>query len=211
MKLIGMLDSPYVRRTAISLHCMGIAFEHRSISVFRQFDEFQSINPVVKAPTFVFDDGDVLMDSTLIIQHAELLASPEKRLMPVVIEDARRAIQIISVALAACEKAVQLVYEQNLRPLDKQYEPWKARVKTQLLSACQMLETKIQTVDLNIGSHNLTQPIITTAVVWQFIQSMVADVIKGEDFPALQLLSRNAEALPEFLAFPPDGPGVSNQ
>jgi glutathione S-transferase len=174
MKLIGMLDSPYVRRTAISLHCMNVVFEHHSISVFRQFDEFHAINPVVKAPTFVFDDNEVLMDSTLIIQYAELLAAPEKRLMPVVPEAARQAIQIISVALAACEKAVQLVYEQNLRPLDKQYEPWKARVKMQLLAACEMLETKLQTIDPNIKSQHLTQPIITSAVVWQFIQCLVA-------------------------------------
>ena len=26
MQLIGMLDSPYVRRTAISLECLGVAF-----------------------------------------------------------------------------------------------------------------------------------------------------------------------------------------
>ncbi|MDF7078947.1 glutathione S-transferase N-terminal domain-containing protein, partial [Escherichia coli] len=28
MKLIGMLDSPYVRRTAISLKLLGLPFEH---------------------------------------------------------------------------------------------------------------------------------------------------------------------------------------
>ena len=34
MKLIGMLDSPYVRRVAISLRRLGIAFEHEPLSVF---------------------------------------------------------------------------------------------------------------------------------------------------------------------------------
>ena len=29
MRLIGMLDSPYVRRTAISLCLLGLPFEHR--------------------------------------------------------------------------------------------------------------------------------------------------------------------------------------
>ncbi len=51
MLLIGMLDSPYVRRVAISLQCRGLAFEHHSVSVFRHVDEFRAINPVVKAPT----------------------------------------------------------------------------------------------------------------------------------------------------------------
>ena len=68
MRLIGMLDSPYVRRVAISLKLLGLPFEHRSISVFRQFGEFAAINPVVKAPTLVCDDGEVLMDSTLMLE-----------------------------------------------------------------------------------------------------------------------------------------------
>ena len=46
MKLVGMLDSPYVRRVAISLDLYGVAFEHQSLSVFRTFDEFSQINPV---------------------------------------------------------------------------------------------------------------------------------------------------------------------
>ena len=51
MQLIGMLDSPYVRRTAICLKLLGLQYEHRSLSVFRTFDEFSMINPVVKAPS----------------------------------------------------------------------------------------------------------------------------------------------------------------
>ena len=53
MRLIGMLDSPYVRRVAVSLKLMGCDFELSQISVFRGFDEFRSINPVVKAPTLI--------------------------------------------------------------------------------------------------------------------------------------------------------------
>jgi glutathione S-transferase len=45
MQLIGMLDSPYVRRVAVSLKLLGIPFEHRAVSVFRHFDAFASINP----------------------------------------------------------------------------------------------------------------------------------------------------------------------
>src|SRR5207237_6777612 len=62
MQLIGMLDSPYVRRVAVSLQLLGVRFQHQSLSVFRTYTEFQKINPVVKAPTVVCDDGTVLMD-----------------------------------------------------------------------------------------------------------------------------------------------------
>src|ERR1700756_1249005 len=82
MKLIGMLDSPYVRRVAISLELYGVAFEHQSLSVFSTFDEFSRINPVVKAPTLVLDDGTMLMDSGLILEYLEALAPAAKKLLP---------------------------------------------------------------------------------------------------------------------------------
>ena len=87
MRLIGMLDSPYVRRVAISLQLLGLPFEHRSISVFRAFDEFRAINPVVKAPSLVCDDGTVLMDSTLILEYAENLARGRRSLMPATVSE----------------------------------------------------------------------------------------------------------------------------
>ena len=208
MKLIGMLDSPYVRRTAISLKCMGISFEHQALSVFTDFEQFQAINPVVKAPTFVFDSGEVLMDSTIILHYAESAVPASRRLMPHGGEEFRLALQIVGFALAAGEKAVQLVYEKNLRPLDKQHQPWIDRVTQQLKAATTSLESKLRTSEFELAPAVLTQPHITCAVIWQFIQSNLPDIIPAADFPILQTLSTYAEALPEFLAFPPTGPGV---
>ena len=63
MQLIGMLDSPYVRRVAVALIVAKVPFEHRPISLFRHIDAFSRINPLLKAPTLVADDATVLMDS----------------------------------------------------------------------------------------------------------------------------------------------------
>jgi len=98
MKLIGMLDSPYVRRVAISLQRLGLDFEHQSLSVFRTFSEFQAINPVVKAPSLVCDDGQVLMDSTLILEYAEALARP-RTLMPAPLRELQHDLRLIALAL----------------------------------------------------------------------------------------------------------------
>jgi hypothetical protein len=40
MKLIGMLDSPYVRRVAVSLALYGVEFEHLPLSVFSAVEPF---------------------------------------------------------------------------------------------------------------------------------------------------------------------------
>ncbi|HVC30701.1 MAG TPA: glutathione S-transferase family protein, partial [Steroidobacteraceae bacterium] len=142
MQLVGMLDSPYVRRVAISLQLLGLPFEHRSLSVFRTFDQFRAINPVVKAPTLVCDDGAVLMDSTLILDFAEALAAP-RSLMPSGLAQRQAALRSMGLALAACEKSVQLVYERNLRPPEKQHEPWAARVIGQMHAAYAQLEAEL--------------------------------------------------------------------
>src|SRR6202000_939951 len=52
---------------------MELPFSHEALSVFRNYEAFAAINPVVKAPTFVTDDGTVLMDSALILEYLERL------------------------------------------------------------------------------------------------------------------------------------------
>ena len=50
MQLIGYMDSPFVRRVAISLEILRLDYRHRELSIFRDFDEFHAINPLVKVP-----------------------------------------------------------------------------------------------------------------------------------------------------------------
>jgi len=201
MQLIGMLDSPYVRRVAISLQLLGLPFEHRSLSVFRTFDQFRAINPVVKAPTFVCDDGTVLMDSTLILDYAEGLAAP-RSLMPAGLPQRLAALRTIGLALAACEKSVQLVYERNLRPLEKQHEPWAARVVGQMHAAYGELEAELAKQPARRDPQPLGAADVATAVAWHFTERMLPATVKDAAYPRLRALSAWAEQLPEFTAAP---------
>ena len=202
MKLIGMLDSPYVRRVAISLQLLGLRFEHQSLSVFSTFEQFQKINPVVKSPSLVCDDGEVLMDSTLILEFAEALVVPRKSLMPADLTERQHALHAIGLALAACEKSVQIVYERNLRPAEKLHEPWVARVTGQLLVAYAALESELIRRPLAFSSAHINQAGVSTAVAWQFTQQMLPEVVDAENYPALREFSIRTEALPEFIAAP---------
>jgi glutathione S-transferase len=202
MQLIGMLDSPYVRRVAISLQLLGLRFEHRSISVFRTFEQFREINPVVKAPSLVCDDGEVLMDSTLIIEFAEALAGGRRSLMPNLLAERQQALRQIGLALAACEKSVSILYERNLRPQEKFHEPWVTRVTGQLLCAFELLEKEFSSRPPAGTGAAINQAGVTSAVAWHFTQQMIPDVVVASKFPILQAFSEAAEQLPEFLAAP---------
>ena len=200
-----MLDSPYVRRVAISLQLLGLAFEHEPLSVFRTFDEFRRINPVVKAPTLVCDDGTVLMDSTLIVQYAESLA--RRSLLPAEPKALQHALRVTGLALAACEKSVQIYYEHTLRPEEKRHGPWLDRVTAQLLEACGALERELveKPIDSSAGGIGLAG--VTVAVTWHFIERTIPGNVPPERHPALARFSREAEALAEFAAAP-HGPGT---
>jgi glutathione S-transferase len=200
MKLIGMLDSPYVRRTAISLQLLGVPFEHQSLSVFRTYDQFRRINPVVKAPTMVCDDGTVLMDSTLILQYAEAVAG--RSLLPTQPDELRQALRTIGLALAACEKSVQIFYEHMLRPEEKRHGPWLERVTAQLLEACALLELDLAEHPIETTTAAIGQAGVTAAVVWQFIQRTTPGIVPPERHPTLVAFSQKAEALAEFRAAP---------
>jgi len=202
VQLIGMLDSPYVRRAAISLQLLGLPFEHQSISVFSTFDRFREINPLVKAPSLICDDGTVLMDSILITQYAEAFPQKKRSLLPTDLGELQRALRIIGLAMTACEKSVQIVYEHKLRPAEKLHEPWLARVTGQLQAAYKALEDEFVKRPRTVTSAAIDQATLTTAVAWYFSQEMVADVVPESDYPALTALSKAAEALPEFAAAP---------
>ncbi len=205
MRLIGMLDSPFVRRVAVSLRLMGVPFEHRSLSVFRTFEEFRAINPLVKAPTLVADDGTVLMDSSVILQYAEPLAAPGRSLLP---EDPAARLAVLSTtgfALAACEKAVQIVYERTLRPEDRRHQPWLDRVMDQFLGGAAELEARAAAAAGGwLHGDRVTQADVTAATLWRFARDMVPDALEAGSWLAMTALWERAEALPEFQALPPE-------
>lgn len=201
MKLIGMLDSPYVRRVAISFHLQGISLDHQSLSVFSAFDTFAMVNPVVKAPTLVTDDGTVLMDSGLILELGERLAPQHLKLMPGDPGAYIRSQRIIGLALAASEKTVQIVYERNLRPPEKQYQPWVDRVHAQLIAAYQFLEEEVSQTNAWLFDERPLQADVSSAVAFRFSRHMLPEIIEAEAHPALNALSARAETIESFSAF----------
>lgn len=201
MKLVGMLDSPYVRRVAICMKLLRVEFEHQSLSVFSTFDEFRQINPVVKVPTLVLDGGQVLMDSCLILEYLAALVAP-RSLWPQQPVARIRATRLVGLALAANEKAVQVVYEHKLRPAEKRHEPWLERVHLQLFSALGELEQELTREPLSTEQHALGQAEVSIAVAWSFTQLMLPLLVQAQEFPRLAAYAQALEQLPVFVETP---------
>jgi glutathione S-transferase len=203
MQLIGYLDSPFVRRVAVTAKFLGVELEHRKLSIFRDFEEFSAINPLVKVPTLVCDDGQVLVDSGLIIDYLESRQGGSS-LMPSEEASYVRALSVIGAAMVAKEKIVQLIYEIDSRPAELQHEPWIERIDTQLSGAFGLLEKQFADTETWLFGDQISQADITTAIAWAFGQFRYPQRVPADRYPSLSALSARAEALPEFLACPVD-------
>jgi glutathione S-transferase len=194
------MDSPFVRRVAVSARFLGIPYDHRELSIFRDFEEFRAINPLVKVPTLICDDGQTLVDSTLIIDYLESRAG--KSLMPAAEGDHIRALNLIGSSTVAMEKVAQLIYETKQRPAEVQYAPWVERLEKQLIGALELMESGVGDGSAWLFGDHITQADITVAIGWRFVQHVVPERVAAERFPGLVAFSSRAEELPEFIACP---------
>jgi glutathione S-transferase len=201
MQLIGYLESPFVRRVAVTAQFLGLPYELSEISIIREYERFRELNPLVKAPTLICDDGQCLVDSSLIIDYLESLAGRGK-LMPADEASYIRALNIVGTAMVANEKTVQLIYELKHRPEGAHYQPWVDRVGEQLGEATRLLEEAYSGCEAWLFGDEISQADITTAIAWYFCQLHYPDLVKADTRPALAALSARAEALPEFRACP---------
>ena len=201
MKLIGMLTSPYTRRVAISLTEMGLEFEHVPISVFSHLAEFKALNPVVRAPTLFLDDQTMLTDSHVIIEYFDR-ADRSRSLWPESDADLRAAASVLGMAQTTCDKTVQLVYERELRPAEKQFADWIDRVTGQVNAACEQLDSLVEDAPLWLEADRLNMAGITLSVVCTFMQNRIPDIWERGSFDKLNAFRESAEALPTFRRWP---------
>lgn len=200
MQLIGMLDSPYVRRVAVALIAANVPFEHKPVSLFRHVDKFSRINPLLKAPTLIADDGTVLLDSTLILDYLlatypamAALTSSNPAIRP-------RSLRLAGLALVVMEKAVQRHYERALRPTEKRHQPWIDRVESQLQAGLEALDRELPEAGWISGGLSLAD--ISAACAYGFVAGTVGDVVDVGPYSNLAAFSARAEALPAFRAAP---------
>lgn len=201
MKLVGMMGSPYVRRVAISLRLMGLEHEHRQISVFRDTEEFRTINSVVKAPTLICDNGEMIMDSSMILDYLESLVEPNRSLMPKDSTQHQKVLSLIGLGLAVCEKAVQLEYEHN-KPVEYHYVPWLTRITEQLHAALALLEEAASRANPWLATAQVSQADVTVAAAWRFTQFRVSNLVDVQSYTALAAYAERIEQLPEFVDTP---------
>jgi len=209
MVLIGMFDSPFVRRVAVSLVLLGLPFEHRNWSVGRDFERIREFNPLGRVPTLVLPDGEVLLESAAILDFLDEQVGASRALLPAAGAGARTgsarrdALRLMGMACGAAKKGVLQIYERVFRPEDKRHEPWLARCSGQMHGALAELERAAAlraTVSPGgwLVGEAMTQADVTVACVVTFLREALRVDPAGEIYPTLAGHNRRCEALAAF-------------
>jgi glutathione S-transferase len=201
MLLIGMFDSPFVRRVAVTLKLLEIPFEHANWSVGKDFERIREYNPLGRVPTLVVGEGDALFESAAILDYLDELVGPERALMPAAGADRRRALNILAMATGAAEKGVLQVYEGVFRPESKRHAPWLDRLRLQMNSALAALDRQVDergAAQWLVGGK-LSQADITAACVFTFLNDTLGVARDRVMFHSLATLAARCEAMPAFV------------
>ena len=205
MKLIGNYLSPYTRRVAISLTALNIPFELEALTPFKKPGPVRKYNPLVRIPTLVFDDGDALFESHVILDAIDEMVGPERALTPASGPDRRRVMKTTAVATASMEKAQWAFYEVRFHPAEKVYQWWIDHNEAQTIAGLKYLDELAEPVREDgwiAGTQRMSQADISAAVADSFVEAVRPELAVSESAPNLAEFARRCEAMDDFRAAP---------
>ena len=200
MLLIGMFDSPFVRRVAVSMKLLDVPFEHANWSVGRDFDRIRNYNPLGRVPTLVTNEGERLMESAAILDYLDERAGPERALLPRSGPERREALNLMAMATGAAEKGVLQLYERAFRPEEKRHQPWVDRCRLQMSSSLAAIDRHLgeRGVSQWLVGKKMSQADITVVCAYTFLNDALKVAADHVMFESLATLAARCESLPAF-------------
>lgn len=186
-----------MRRVAIALRLYGIAYEHRPWSTFGDAAKLEQYNPLLRVPTLILDDGEVLIESTAILDYLDERIGPAKALIALSGPERRHGLTICALATGMADKAVSLLYE---RALHREASPlWLERCRAQITATLTMLEARRASV---AGAYwfgdRLGHADVAVACALRFTREAHPGLFDARLFPALAAHAAQCENLPVF-------------
>jgi glutathione S-transferase len=197
MILIGQYDSPFVRRVAIALRLYELPFEHQPWSTFGDGDKIAPYNPLRRVPTLALHSGEVLIESTAILDYLDEWVGPGKAMIAARGPERRHALKTCALATGLADKAVSLLYERVLRK--KGSKIWAERCAAQIGGVLDVLEKERAAVKTPywFGEH-IGHADVAVACVLRFTGEAHPQLFTAANYPALAAHAAHCEALPPF-------------
>lgn len=197
MILIGMYDSPFVRRVAIAMRLYGMAYEHKPWSVFRDAEKVAEYNPLIRVPTLVMDDGEILIESAAILDALDDIVGPERALMPHSGPQRRLAMKLMALATGVGDKVVSVIYERRIH--GRETPDWIERCRRQINGALDVIEAdRAGRSSTWWFGDQIGHTDIAVACIMRLASETVGDVIDLNRWPALGRHCERCEEREDF-------------
>jgi len=194
MKIYGRNLSPFTRRVIVTMNIMEKEYTHQPIMVTgEEFEALKKVNPVGRVPALVLDDGEVLIESSAILDHLEDGATRGQRMFPKSGADRRAAMQIAARAHNACEKAVSLVYERQRRPEEHHWPEWQQRLEGQIVGVLDDIESKVPEKGY-FGGGKPKGADIAAVCAYDFVEAIHPQLLNHPNLKALSKRANRREA-----------------
>ncbi|ELX11205.1 putative glutathione S-transferase [Janthinobacterium sp. HH01] len=126
MKLIGSLASPYVRKVRVVLAEKKLDYQFELENVWAPDTTIDKLNPLGKVPSLVMEDGNVMIDSRVMVEYLDTL-TPVCKLLPPNGRDRADIKCWEALADGMLDAAIIVRLERTQRPPELQSEDWIAR------------------------------------------------------------------------------------
>ncbi len=196
MILVGQLDSPFVRRVAATMSHYEMPFDRHVLSVFGDRDEVSRLNPLGKVPALILDEGETLVDSSMIIDYLDEMAGPERRLTPAAGAGRRQVLRLATVAMGVSERAVQLRIETVRRPAHLQSEEFVENFRRSIRDSLDVLEREADTPW--ITGSSMTQADFAATAALTHLSARVEEFADLRAWPKLAKIREAGEGLGAF-------------
>lgn len=202
MKLIGSLNSPYVRKVRIVMAEKKLDYELVLEDVWAENSVVQQHNPLAKIPCLIMDDYGSLFDSRVIVEYLDTL-SPVGRLLPQSGRDRASTKSWEAVADGLMDAAQAIRIELHRRAADKQSPEWITRQLKKINAALLYMEKELPVEGPYCLGVNFNLADIAVGCALGFLDLHYPEIVWRDDYPKLALLMERLETRPSFITTKP--------
>ncbi|MDR0380292.1 MAG: glutathione S-transferase [Candidatus Accumulibacter sp.] len=200
MKLIGSLNSPFVRKVRVVLAEKKIECGFEVDSPWTPESSIPQFNPLGKIPALVLDDDIVLFDSRVISEYLDNVA-PNNKLMPAPNRERTEVKRWEALADGVCDAAVLAHLEKN-RPEAQQSAEWIARQLDKITRGLEFMTSQLGENQWCMGTH-FTLADISVGCALAYLDFRFSEIDWRETHPQLERLYERLMRRPAFAETAP--------
>ncbi len=186
MKLIGSLASPYVRKVRVVLAEKKLDYQFELENVWAPDTTIDKLNPLGKVPSLVMEDGNVMIDSRVMVEYLDTL-TPVCKLLPPNGRDRADVKCWEALADGMLDAAIIVRLERTQRPAALQSEDWMARQMRKVRLGLASLSDKLGESAYCAGIHySLADVAVGCTLGW--LAFRFPEITWRDDYPNLARL-----------------------